>query len=60
MEKGELTLENSLKLFEEGIKLSRDCQTQLTQAEAQVKKLISVDESGKAITEPFHDENSES
>ena len=56
MEKGDLTLEDSLKLFEEGVKLSRECQTQLTKAEAQVKKLISVDESGKAITEPFHSE----
>ena len=60
MEKGELTLEDSLKLFEEGVKLSRECQTQLTKAEAQVKKLISVDESGKAVTEPFHSEDSES
>lgn len=59
MEKGDLTLEESLKLFEEGVKLSRDCQTQLTKAEAQVKKLISIDESGKATTEPFHSEDSE-
>ncbi len=60
MEKGELTLENSLKLFEEGVKLSRECQTELTKAEAQVKKLISVDESGNAVTEPFKTEESES
>lgn len=60
MEKGDLTLEDSLKLFEEGVKLSRECQTQLTKAEAQVKKLISIDESGKAITEPFHSEDNES
>lgn len=60
MEKGELTLENSLKLFEEGVKLSRECQTELTKAEAQVKKLISVDDSGNAVTEPFKSEESES
>lgn len=59
MEKGDLTLDNSLKLFEEGIKLSRDCQSQLTVAEAQVKKLIAIDDSGKAITEPFRSEDSE-
>ncbi len=53
MEKGELSLEESLKFFEEGVKLSRECQTQLSKAESQVKKLVSVDESGKAITEPF-------
>ncbi len=58
MEKGDLTLDDSLKLFEEGIKLSRDCQSQLTKAEAQVKKLVSVDASGKAVTEPFKDEES--
>lgn len=53
MEKGELSLEDSLKFFEEGVKLSRECQTQLSKAETQVKKLVSVDESGKAVTEPF-------
>lgn len=60
MEKGELTLENSLKLFEEGVKLSRECQSELTKAEAQVKKLISVDEAGHAVTEPFKSEDTES
>ncbi len=59
MEKGELVLEESLKLFEEGVKLSRDCHTQLTKAEAQVKKLIGFDEKGKAITENFNVEDSE-
>ena len=53
MEKGELSLEDSLKFFEEGVKLSRECQTQLSKAETQVKKLVSVDENGKAVTEPF-------
>lgn len=53
MEKGELSLDESLKLFEEGVKLSRDCHGQLTNAEAQVKKLVSVDEKGNAVTEKF-------
>lgn len=53
MEKGELSLDESLKLFEEGVKLSRDCHGQLTNAEAQVKKLISVDDKGNAVTENF-------
>lgn len=53
MEKGELTLEESLKFFEEGVKLSRECQTQLSKAETQVKKLVSIDDTGKATTEPF-------
>ncbi len=57
MEKGDLSLEESLKFFEEGVKLSRDCHGQLTQAELQVKKLVSVDENGKAITEKFNSED---
>jgi exodeoxyribonuclease VII small subunit len=53
MEKGELALEDSLKLFEEGIKLSRECHTRLNEAEAKVKKLVSIDGTGKAVTEDF-------
>lgn len=53
MEAGDLALEDSLKLFEEGVKLSRDCNTQLTEAEQKVKLLLSVDASGKAVTEDF-------
>jgi exodeoxyribonuclease VII small subunit len=59
MEKGELSLEESLKLFEEGVKLSRDCHDQLTKAEAQVKKLVGFDEKGKAITEDFKTEDAD-
>ncbi len=40
MESGELSLEESLKAFEEGVKLSRDCQTRLTEAEQRVQILI--------------------
>ncbi|MCC2680280.1 MAG: exodeoxyribonuclease small subunit [Pseudobdellovibrio sp.] len=53
MERGELALDESMKLFEEGVKLSRDCQQQLTKAEAQVKKLVGTDANGKAVTENF-------
>jgi exodeoxyribonuclease VII small subunit len=60
MEKGDAALEDSLKLFEEGVKLSRDCHAQLTKAESQVKKLISIDEKGKATVENFNSEDSES
>lgn len=59
MERGELALEESLKLFEEGVKLSRDCHGQLTKAEAQVKKLVGFDENGKALTEKFNTEDPE-
>lgn len=53
MESGELSLEDSLKFFEEGVKLSRECNTQLSQAEQKVKMLLSVDASGQATTEDF-------
>ena len=53
MEKGDLALEESLKLFEEGIKLSRECQTKLTDAEAKVKILIGQDAQGQPLTQDF-------
>lgn len=56
MEKGDLALDESLKLFEEGVKLSRDCQARLSEAEAQVKKLVGFDEAGNPITEKFSKE----
>ena len=40
MEKGDLTLEESLKTFEEGIKLSKECQKALADAEEKVKLLL--------------------
>ncbi len=40
MEEGDLSLEESLKTFEEGIKLTRECQQALAHAEQKVKLLI--------------------
>lgn len=40
MEKSDLSLEQALKQFEEGIRLSRQCQQALSQAEQQVATLI--------------------
>lgn len=45
MENGDLTLEESLKAFEQGIKLTRECQTALSQAEQKVQMLV--EENGK-------------
>jgi exodeoxyribonuclease VII small subunit len=53
MEAGDLSLEYSLKSFEEGVKLSRECTSQLTMAEQKVKVLLSVDAAGKTTTEDF-------
>ncbi len=40
MESGDLSLEESLKSFEQGIGLVRECQNALDQAELKVQKLI--------------------
>jgi exodeoxyribonuclease VII small subunit len=40
LESDELSLEQSLKSFEKGIKLTRQCQKQLKDAELKVQKLI--------------------
>ena len=40
MESGDLSLEESLKIFEEGIKLSKDCQNALSDAEKKVQTLL--------------------
>lgn len=40
MEQGELSLEESLKAFEQGIKLTRECQAALEQAEQKVQLLV--------------------
>ncbi len=42
MEKGDLGLDDSLKLFEEGVKLSRECQSLLSEAEAKVQQLVGI------------------
>jgi exodeoxyribonuclease VII small subunit len=40
LESGEESLENSLKLFEEGIQLAENCRTKLDKAEQEISKLI--------------------
>jgi len=40
LEKGDLTLEDSLKAFENGIKWSRECENKLTEAKSKVEMLI--------------------
>ena len=53
LESGDLSLENSLKSFEKGIKLARQCQEQLSKAELQVQKLI--EENGELKASPVKD-----
>ena len=45
MEQGDLSLEKSIKEFEQGIKLANDCQKTLTEAELKVKILLSENDS---------------
>ena len=53
MESGDLSLEDSLKAFEQGIKLSRECQTALSTAEQKVQLLM--EENGKLKAVDFDD-----
>lgn len=49
MEGGDLSLEDSLKAFEQGIKLSRECQTALATAEQKVQLLLEENGQLKAV-----------
>lgn len=55
LEEGDLALEESLKLFEEGIKLSRLCTKQLEEAERKVEILLK-NEEGTVTAKPFNEE----
>lgn len=57
MEEGGLSLEDSLKAFEKGIKLTRECQQSLKEAEQKVQLLI--EESGETKLVPFDVEEDE-
>ncbi|KAA6459195.1 exodeoxyribonuclease VII small subunit [Acidobacteria bacterium AB60] len=52
LEKGDLPLEESLKLFEEGVGLSAICKQELDSAEGKVQMLIK-QRDGSFKTEPF-------
>jgi len=53
MEQGDISLEQSLELFERGIKLTRSCQESLKKAEQRVQTLI--EKNGDSELEPFTD-----
>jgi exodeoxyribonuclease VII small subunit len=52
LEKGDISLEESLKLFEEGIRLSRLCNQKLDEAEKRVEILLK-NEEGTLKAQPF-------
>ena len=55
MERGEVPLEESLKLFQEGTELVAACGKLLDEAELQVKKVVA-DANGDPVEEAFADE----
>jgi exodeoxyribonuclease VII small subunit len=56
LESPELSLDEAMKLFEEGVRLSRDCQKQLEEAEGRVEILLKKAD-GKIAAEPFEPED---
>ena len=56
MERGDVALEESLKLFQEGTELVRNCGKLLDEAELQVKKVMT-DTNGAPVLEEFKDES---
>lgn len=52
LESGQLSLEASLQAFEQGVKLTRECQLALTQAEQRVKTLLQVDGESVLVDAP--------
>ena len=52
LEEGDLPLEESLKLFEDGVKLSRECQERLSSAERRIEVLLK-DANGNPRIEPL-------
>ncbi len=52
LENGDITLDDSLKLFEQGIKLAKACQKKLDEAEKKVK-ILTADSNGDFVEEDF-------
>ena len=57
MERGEVALEESLKLFQEGTALGTSCQELLTAAEFEVKKVVTAADGSPVFEDFAHDGN---
>lgn len=55
LESPQLSLDEAMKLFEEGVALSRECQKQLEEAEGKVEILLKKAD-GKLVAQPFEPE----
>ena len=56
LESGELGLEESLALFEEGVGLARAAQARLDAAEKRVEELVRIDENGNPVVKELEPE----
>jgi exodeoxyribonuclease VII small subunit len=56
LERGDLPLEKSLELFEQGVKLSRACQERLNEAERRIE-ILTRDSQGRATVSAFDSED---
>ena len=56
LESGELSLEESLVLFEEGVRLARASQSKLDDAERRVEQLLGIDNDGNPIVTELESE----
>jgi exodeoxyribonuclease VII small subunit len=54
LEQGDLPLEKSLELFEQGVRLSRECQERLNQAERRIEILLR-DSEGRPVPRAFEE-----
>ena len=59
LESGDLSLENSLEIFEEGMKLVSFCSKKLEEAEQKVTKLVKEGD-GRYTQQPFEKEEEQS
>ncbi len=57
LESGELPLEDSLKLFEQGVLLARNSQRILDDAEKRVEQLLGLDAEGKPIVKGLDEDD---
>ncbi len=54
LESGELNLEQALKSFEDGVRLTRVCQEHLAAAEQRIEVLTQASADGRVETQPFN------
>lgn len=53
LEGGDLPLDRSLALFEEGVRLARGAEERLDKAERRIEELLGIDAQGKSIVREF-------